>query len=214
MSKPIITKSENYNEEKRQKIKSEISELHKKYKTMHSNNLHNLFNKDNKKEWKKYHEISKENEYSFPEEAIPRNMIIKELENLQGKRRKEIVDLGCGYGEISEYFKNNDRFHFNNFDHVSINDNIISRDIRKTELDEFSIDIAIMCLSMWGSNCKDYITEVYRILDNGGTLYIIEPYKRWNKEENKNNLIDLLIENNFNIIKYTEQKFMFIECRK
>jgi len=215
MSKPIIqSKKEPSTKSTKPPPKSELSVLHKKYKTMSSQNLNKQFN-DNKEEWEKYHEISKQNEQSFPEEDIPRNRIIKKLETFGGKRKKEVVDLGCGYGEISQYFKDNNRFVFQNFDHVAINDTIISKDIKNTELDDTSVDIVIMCLSMWGSNCKDYLKEAYRILDIGGTLYIVEPYKRWNdNEENKNRLVELLKENNFVIAEQIDEKFMYIECRK
>ena len=72
---------------------------------------------------------------------------------------------------------------------------------------------------MWGSNCKDYLKEVNRILDTAGTLLIVEAFRRWNKElddEGKpiNKLVKLLEENKFTIIENVEQKFMFIECRK
>ena len=68
---------------------------------------------------------------------------------------------------------------------------------------------------MWGSNCKDYITESYRILDTGGILLIVEPYRRWcDNEEKENRLVKLLEENNFTIIKNVENKFVFIEARK
>ena len=72
---------------------------------------------------------------------------------------------------------------------------------------------------MWGSNCKDYLKEVHRILDTGGTLLIAEAYKRWNKELDEkgnpiNKLVNLLKENDFTIIENIEQKFIFIECRK
>ena len=52
---------------------------------------------------------------------------------------------------------------------------------------------------MWGSNCKDYIKESYRILDTCGTLLISEPYKRWNELDDEGKPIN---------------KFMFIVCRK
>ena len=215
MSKPILKpKKETSNKPTKQPPKSIMSELHKKYKTMTSQNLNKQFN-DNPEEWEEYHKISKQNEQSFPEEEIPRNRIIKKLENLAGRKRKDVVDLGCGYAEISQHFNNNKRFNFQNFDHISSNDNIISRDIKDTKLDDSSIDIAIMCLSMWGSNCKDYIKEVYRILDTGGTLHIVEPYKRWNdNEEKKNRLLELLTDNNFKVIEQIDEKFMYIECRK
>ena len=88
-----------------------------------------------------------------------------------------------------------------------------------TELEDYSVDIAILSLAMWGSNCKDYISETYRILDTGGTLLIAEAYKRWNKEFDEkekpiNKLVKLLEKNNFTIINNDENKFMFIECRK
>ena len=217
MSKPTIQpKNEPSNKSTKPPPKSVLSNLHQKYKTMTSQNLNKLF-KENPLEWEVYHKISKENETSFPEEEIPRNRIIQKLEKLAGKKKKDVVDLGCGYGEISQYFKNKqgNRFSFLNFDHISSNDDIISRDIKDTQLEDSSIDIAIMCLAMWGSNCKDYLIEVYRILDTGGTLHIVEPYKRWNdNEENKNRLIELLMENNFKVMEHIDEKFMYIECRK
>jgi len=148
--------------------------------------------------------------------------MIKYLDNLPGKKQKVIADLGCGYAEINTHFKDNKRFVFHNFDHISINKLVISRDIKNTKLEDYSIDIVILSLAMWGSNCKDYISEVYKILDTGGTFLIAEPYKRWNNDLDEqgipiNRLTNLLEENNFTIIENIdniEKKFMFIECRK
>ena len=198
--------------------KSVLSELHKQYKTMTSYNIHEYF-EQNPEKWKYYHEISKENERSFPTEEIPRNKMIKYLEKLPGKKQKVIADLGCGFAEINKHFKDNPRFKFHNFDHYSHNDLVISRDIHDTQLEDYSVDIVIMSLTMWGSNCNDYILEAYRILDKGGTLLIAEPYKRWNKELNEhgkpiNRLVNLLEENNFTIQEKYEGKFMFIECSR
>ena len=68
---------------------------------------------------------------------------------------------------------------------------------------------------MWGSNCNDYIQEVYRILDTGGILLIAEPHKRWvDLEKKENRLIKLLEKNNFIVVNILENKFMFIECIK
>ena len=216
MSKPTIKPKREKETpiQKKQRIKSAISVLHQKYKSMTSQNLNTYF-KEDKSKWEEYHKISKSNEESFLEEEIPRNKMIKYLENLPGKKQKYIADLGCGFAEINKHFKLNTRFIFNNFDHISSSEKIISKDIKNTELDDYSIDICILSLAMWGSNCSDYIKEAYRILDTGGTLLISEPYKRWFNEETKENkLVKLLEENHFTIIKNDEQKFMFIECRK
>ena len=221
MSKPEIKpkkEKKETKEQKTQRIQSELSILHKEYKTKNSQNLNTYF-KENPDKWKDYHKISKENEKSFEEEEIPRNKMIKYLEDLSGKKKKVIADLGCGFAEINQHFKDNSRFEFHNFDHHSENNLVISRDIKNTELDDYSIDIAILSLVMWGSNCKDYIKEAYRILDNGGILLIAEPYKRWNKnldDEGKpiNELVKLLKEYKFNILECIENKFMFIKCVK
>ena len=224
MSKPEIKPKKTDKEikaERQQRAQSELSVLHQKYKTMTSQNLNTEF-KEHPEKWKEYHTISKVNEESFLEEEIPRNKMIKYLEELPGKKQKVVADLGCGFAEINQHFKDNARFEFHNFDHHSVNGFVVSKDIKNTELDDYSVDIAILSLAMWGSNCKDYISEVYKILDTGGTFLIAEPYKRWNNDLDEqgipiNRLTNLLEENNFTIIENIdniEKKFMFIECRK
>ena len=210
---PMINK-----QERQQRIQSALSNLHREYKTKTSQNL-NTFFKEHPEKWEEYHQISKDNEESFQEEEIPRNKMIRYLERLPGRKQKVVVDLGCGFGEINQHFRDNDRFRFYNFDHHSQNDLVVSRDIRDTGLGDYSVDIGILSLSMWGSNCEEYIKEVYRILDIGGTLLIAEPYKRWNKEMDEdgvpiNRLIKLLEQHKFCVMKNEENKFMFIECRK
>ena len=220
MSKPEIkpkTQKET-KKQKQQRVQSELSTLHKEYKTKTSQNLHQYF-KENPTKWEEYHKISKDNEESFPDDEIPRNKMIEHLEGLPGKKKKVIADLGCGFAEINQHFKDNERFEFHNFDHHSSNEFVVSRDIKDTGLDDYSVDIAILSLAMWGSNCKEYLSEAHRILDTGGTLLIAEAYKRWNKELDEdhkpiNKLVKLLEENHFSIINNDEQKFMFIECRK
>ena len=222
MSKPEIkpkTKKET-NKEKQQRVLSELSNLHKEYKNKTSQNLHTYF-EENPTKWEEYHKISQNNEESFPQEEIPRNMMIKYLETLPGKKQKIVADMGCGFAEINQHFNDNesDRFVFHNFDHHSQNNLVTSRDIKNTELDDYSVDIAILSLAMWGSNCEEYLNEVHRILDVGGTLLIAEGYNRWNKELDEhekpiNRLVALLNEHKFTVVKNEERKFMFIECRK
>lgn len=96
MSKPTIPpKNTNTTNTAKTRPKTRLSILHQKYKTMSSQNLHRHFN-NNPDSWKEYHQISKVNEASFPPDEIPRNLVIKHLENLPGNRKKTVVDLGCG----------------------------------------------------------------------------------------------------------------------
>ena len=92
---------------------------------------------------------------------------------------------------------------------------VTKKDIRNTELDSYSVDIAILCLAMWGSNCVEYIQEAHRILDTNGILLVSEPYKRWyDAETQENRLVKLLEKNCFKVKNIGEQKFMFIQAAK
>ena len=222
LNKGSILKSSKTNSKKskKERVKTEISILHQRYKTLSSNNLHNEF-KNDEKLWINYHKIAEENEKTFPENEIPRNKIIQELEKIKTKRTKKIVDMGCGKAFISKHFDNDIRFEFINYDHISINDKIISCDISKLPLEDDSIEICILCLSMWGSNCKEYIKEAERVLESNGKLYIIEPTKRWSSTD-ENGLItqeakklrEIIEENRFQIIKEEIKKFVLFECIK
>ena len=216
------TKKEESQEQKRERVKSEISVLHQRYKTMNSKNLHQEFN-NNPDIWHKYHAISEENEKSFPEDNIPRNRIIQELNKIKTKRTKQVVDMGCGKAQIAEYFQNDNRFKFINYDHISSNDTIISCDISNIPLEDDSQEICILSLAMWGSNCREYIQEANRILESGGKVYIIEPTKRWSEQDDQGNIIaekegsimkTLLEENGFKIVEQSIEKFCLFVCIK
>jgi superfamily II DNA or RNA helicase/ubiquinone/menaquinone biosynthesis C-methylase UbiE len=197
-------------EQKRQRIKKEISELHQKYKTLTSANLSKLF--EDKTKWEHYHTISERNEESFPKESIPRNKIITELDKIKTKRPKKIVDMGCGKANISKHFKEDKRFEFTNYDHVSNNASVEVCDISHIPLEDDSVEICILSLAMWGSNCKEYIQQAHRVLETNGTLYIIEPTKRWTNDQPADRLRELLT--GFKIIKETVEKFtMFIAIK-
>jgi superfamily II DNA or RNA helicase len=193
-----------------------ISGLHQRYKTMNSQTLSDHFKKC-PGDWAEYHRVAALNDATFTKDDIPRNRIIKYLEALPGSRVKEVVDLGCGKAQIALHFAGNKRFQFHNFDHVAHDSSVTARDIANTGLDDYSVDIAILCLAMWGSNCRDYLSEIYRIIDEGGRLLIVEPYKRWNEQAGDaiiNKLELLLLDNKFVVTYKDEDKFMFIECKK
>ena len=224
-SMKLATSSENKEvqiKEKRERVKSEMSMLHQKYKTMTSANLRKVF-EETPDLWHKYHDISEENEKSFPEEDIPRNRIIKELNEIKVKRAKRVVDMGCGKAQIAQHFKTDPRFDFTNYDHISSNEAVISCDIFNMPLEDDSVEICILSLAMWGSNCRQYVAEANRILESGGKLYIIEATKRWSEKDENHNMIEgqegnklkiLLEENNFQIIKSSVEKFSLFICAK
>jgi ribosomal RNA-processing protein 8 len=49
-----------------------------------------------------------------------------------------------------------------------------------------SMDVAVYCLSLWGTNYQDYFTEAYRILDTDGKMVIVEPSSKFGEHERYN----------------------------
>jgi ribosomal RNA-processing protein 8 len=223
LTKPSTkSKQEETQQQKTERVKSQLSLLHQRFKTRSSENLHREFN-ENPEEWHRYHEISEENEKTFPEDEIPRNRIITELNKINTKRTKSVIDMGCGKAQIADYFQNDKRFNFTNFDHISINDTITPCDISKLPLEDDTVEIAILSLAMWGTNCEEYVKEANRVLETGGKLYIIEPTKRWSKKDETKNVIEgteglrlkeLLEECGFQIVEQSIEKFCLFHCVK
>jgi len=232
-------------EEQRAKVKSELSVLHQRYKTLTSANLAKEFAADPQL-WIKYHAIAEQNEETFPDESIPRNVIISRLEKIKTRRTKSVIDLGCGRAHIAAHFAKDKRFEFTNYDHVAdpaINvnaDDAVSVsvsvcDISQLPLEDDSMEIAILSLAMWGSNCHDYVREAYRVLETRGWLYIIEPTKRWttiadqtqdqDQDQNANagsatelvagDKLQVLLENTgFRVMEKMTEKFSLFVCVK
>ena len=138
------------------------------------------------------------------------------MTEIKGKRTRSVVDMGCGKAQIADHFTNDSRFTFINYDHVSSNENVLVQDISNTGLEDHSIDICILCLAMWGSNCQDYVREAHRILESGGKLYIIEATKRWtiDGDEPGKRLKSLLEDTGFQITKQSIEKFCLFVCSK
>lgn len=74
---------------------------------------------------------------------IPYEEIIKRRNELSS--RLQIGDFGCGEAKIMEHF-GSQRVH--SFDHVAINDNVISCDMKKIPLENNSLDIATFSISI------------------------------------------------------------------
>jgi len=208
--------------ERQTRVKPELSTLHQIYKTLNSANLHKEFNA-NPELWHQYHVISEQNEETFPDDEIPRNIIIATLDEIKSNRERHIVDMGCGKAQISQHFKDDPRFAFTNYDHFAFDESIVTPcDISKTPIDDNSVDVVILSLAMWGSNCHSYITEAFRILENSGTLYIIEPTKRWSVMDGYNitpgtaasKLRTVITDNGFSVVKENIEKFCMFRCIK
>jgi len=203
---------------------SDIGTLHKRYLKMRSDTLNQTFKADPQL-WREYHATRKQTFATYVPASIPSNRIIQELEKIQTKRQKIVVDMGCGEAPIAHHFQNkhDSRFVFHNYDHQSGGDPLIQEvDISALPLDDADAEIVIMSLALWGTkeNCIQYIKEAYRVLESGGKFYISDSTKKWSPEnptqENGGELLrTLLTENGFTIV--TEDignPFCLFKCSK
>jgi ubiquinone/menaquinone biosynthesis C-methylase UbiE len=101
-----------------------------------------------------------------------------------------------------------------NYDHIAVDSSVTACDISKLKLEDHSVNIAILCLAMWGSNCREYLVEAYRILEEGGKLLIYEPSKRWTNEDGSCRLENWLVESGFKVSRVCSDKFVGYECVK
>ncbi|KAJ8070798.1 hypothetical protein OCU04_001160 [Sclerotinia nivalis] len=95
-----------------------------------------------------------------------------------------IADLGCGDAALStglqkDLKKLNLKIH--SFDLQSPSPLVTRADIANLPLDDGSIDIAIFCLALMGTNWIDFIEEAFRILRWKGELWIAEIKSRFGR---------------------------------
>ena len=176
---------------------AQLSLLHKEYKTLHSDNLAKKF-RDEPHLWRDYHILAEENEKSFPDGEVPYQRVITwlklHLATFHPKKQKTIADLGCGTARVHRAFMDRPNIIFHNLDHVACDERVTAVDISHTSLEDGDADVAILCLSMWGSNKEEYLVEAHRILDPNGRLLVIEPTKRWIDQDTGEHKLRKLLE--------------------
>ncbi|GFV88993.1 hypothetical protein TNCV_4911941 [Trichonephila clavipes] len=117
---------------------------------------------------------------------VPLNVVVYKLEQeLRRRKRNNICgkELGphwknqkeCGDAKIAQVFPGKAVY---SFDLVPLNEHVKTCDISKVPLPNESVNVAVFCLSLMGTNLKDYLRETFRILKVGGTLKIAEVESR------------------------------------
>jgi superfamily II DNA or RNA helicase len=198
------------------RTKSLITQFHNKFCKMRSDNLAQHF-QQTPSDFAEYHRVRDECFQTFELQDIPCERIIQELEKIK-KGGKHVIDMGCGTAKIAEHFSKDSRFQITSYDHIAINDNVQVCDISHMPLEDGSVDICIMSLALWGSNCDEYIREALRVLDENGILYIIDSTKRWSEEGSQDaGKLKLLLETNGFQIKAKDtkiDKWCYFKCMK
>ncbi|MED6175412.1 hypothetical protein PIB30_078134 [Stylosanthes scabra] len=118
-----------------------------------------------------YHAGYKMQMSNWPEQPV--NVIIGWLK----KKSPSLViaDFGCGDALIAKSVENK----VYSLDLVSNDPNIIACDMSNTSLVSSSVDVAVFCLSLMGTNYQSYIEEANRVLKSGGWLLIAEVKSRF-----------------------------------
>lgn len=121
----------------------------------------------NPEEWAHYHTMYRQLRESWL--VVPFKEEIRWLLERDGL---VVGDFGCGEAFIAA--EAGARHTIHSFDHVAIDKRVIACDIAHVPLEDESLDLAIFCLSLMGSNFTDYVREAHRCLRLDGMLHIWE----------------------------------------
>ncbi|CAL5021142.1 unnamed protein product [Urochloa decumbens] len=126
--------------------------------------------KENPNYFDVYHAGYQEQMSRWPEQPV--NIIINWLKSHNASWT--VADFGCGNAAVA---KNVDNKVFS-IDLVSDDPSVIACDMAHTPLKTSSVDVAIFCLSLMGTNYPSYLEEANRVLKPSGWLVIAEVRSR------------------------------------
>ncbi|CAM0945435.1 unnamed protein product [Alopecurus aequalis] len=117
-----------------------------------------------------YHAGYQEQMSHWPEQPV--NVIINWLKS--HSKSWTVADFGCGNAAVAKNVKNK----VFSIDLVSEDPSVIACDMAHTPLEPSSVDVAIFCLSLMGTNFPSYLQEANRVLKPSGWLLIAEVRSR------------------------------------
>ncbi|KAK3804910.1 MAG: methyltransferase-domain-containing protein [Benniella sp.] len=120
-----------------------------------------------------YHEGFRSQVESWPQNPV--DLFIAQLRQMP--KNTIVADLGCGDAQISKELGK--QYKVLSFDLVAKNDRVIACDIAHLPLEDASIDVAIFCLSLMGTDFLKFLREAYRVLRPKGQLKIAEVVSRF-----------------------------------
>lgn len=99
-----------------------------------------------------------------------------------------IADLGCGDARLAESLQaDKDKLHLDvrSFDLQSPSPLVTKADIANVPMEDGSVNVAIFCLALMGTNWLDFVDEAYRLLHWKGELWVAEIKSRFGPVRNK-----------------------------
>ena len=121
-----------------------------------------------------------------------------------------IGDFGCGECLLGNAIPNK----VEAFDHVAADDRVTACDMRKTPLENESLDAAVFCLSLMGTNWSEYLREAHRTLKSFGQLMVAEPQQKWDGKTD--DLVQKITMAGFRLVGKVEHRdrFLYVQANK
>ncbi|CAK1577966.1 unnamed protein product [Parnassius mnemosyne] len=107
----------------------------------------------------------------------PLDIIVKRI--MKMPKSILVADMGCGEAALSKRLPHKVR----SFDLVAATDNVEACDMAHTPLLSASVDVAVYCLALMGTDLTQYLVEANRVLKVGGHLLIAEVESRFDDVE-------------------------------
>jgi len=143
--------------------------------------------KDDPEAFFMYHEGYADQVRKWP--LNPLDLIVKSI--AKRKDSPVVADFGCGEAKLAERLESRcQKIH--SFDLVAKNDRVTVCDFSRTPLDNSTVDVAVFCLSLMGSNLRAFLHEANRVLKEGGTLKIAEVESRFSGEVSLDKFVALV----------------------
>ncbi|EEB08555.1 rRNA methyltransferase Rrp8 [Schizosaccharomyces japonicus yFS275] len=133
-----------------------------------------------------YHTGFRHQVESWPENPVDIFIgFIKEQFFEDKKRDVYIADLGCGDAKIALECASMKHIHVSSFDLVAHNERVTAADIAHLPLEAGTMDVAIFCLSLMGTNLDTFLREAHRVLKPDGELWVAEIKSRFTDKRGK-----------------------------
>jgi len=146
-------------------LSSRFRYINEKLYTQTSEQSIKMFKKDSSL-FEAYHQGFQLQAGSWPSD--PLDTIIESCKHLPDS--DVVADMGCGDARLARSIPNT----VHSFDLVSNVAGVISCDMSSVPLPDESVDVVVFCLSLMGTNIKDFLFEAGRILKMGGVMKIAE----------------------------------------
>lgn len=199
------------------RARSHLELLHKAYKTRNADTYFSLMQTDPAK-FEEYHAVADVHDARDPPERKPQNRIAEMLKK-NNRASYKAIDLGCGRNALRTDERVS-KMTWTSVDVVAADPTVTVADMGALPFEDESFDIAILNRSLWAKNHAVVLSEVHRILKEGGRAILCESFQRW-FSDGENELLATLKAAGFTVISEegttpdsSVSVFQYIEVRK